>query len=155
MSDFNEGDLVEAVKDSESHKARLTVADWNGRLGIAFVDSWYSLDTLTMRGFTVSVIEKAAPKLPTEPGWYESARYPTSEGVWSPYNLDPDGEWYSGTDHLSRRELSTLVPFTRLEPVPVTAKRVLERVSEVLKRGGIVSLPNEFGKLAAEFGVTE
>jgi hypothetical protein len=74
--------------------------------------------------------------LPTEPGGY----------------LDKNGTAWQITARFPFREdlHAKYAPFTRLEPVPETAKKVLDRVSEIL-RG--ISLPNEFGSLGAEFGV--
>lgn len=53
-----------------------------------------------------------------------------------------------------RRVDTTRGSSLRLESQADTARKVLERVTEVLRAGGITTFPNEYSNLAAEFGVT-
>jgi len=63
--EFNHGDLIEAVKGDDLLRGR----GWFDCSGPMMVgSSGCSTDGLTTRGYTVRVIEKAKPPLPSEPG---------------------------------------------------------------------------------------
>lgn len=83
-------------------------------------------------------------ELPTEPGWYVD-RY---ECVWQ---MHDDGEW----TRLGNAEWvpESCVPFTRLEPVPITAERVIARVRTIFGGPGAL-LNRDVDAIAREFGVT-
>ena len=147
MNDYNEGDLVEAVMGETVIRGRLSSAGkylWVG-------DSGRTPENIESYGFTVSIIEKAPPKvvLPTEPGFYITA-----------YN-DPDvfelylsGDWFLGDVAISEARVicDGGNQLTRLEPVPETAKKVLDRLDVWEIHEGADSR-EVFAKVAKEFGV--
>lgn len=144
MNQYNEGDLIEAVKGETRLAGRLS--DLTGSLGIK--DAGWPLDLL-LCGWTVTVIEPATPKveLPAEPGVYQDAR----GNAW----VHDDVFFYrasaSDADH---DDPADFAPFTRLESRADTAKAVLDAVET-----GLASQLGDYwiGRLdvvAAEFGVT-
>jgi len=132
MSEYNEGDLIEAVKGDTVIRGRLRGSGIAGFRDLWVGDYTRLVSILPGAGYALTVIEKAKPKLPEEPGVY----------------VDKDGDPWKLPD-----ESGTLrpeyAPYTRVEPVAETAKKVLDRVSEILPG----PFPNEFVTLAAEFGV--
>ena len=153
--EFHEGDLVEAVKGSGRSLTRfygeLRSTNWENGFTVQADGYEPEIAWLRERGFTVTVIEKAAPPLPTEAGLYRSSR---ADGIWV-FSLDRAGDWTLlntnslfpiGDGHLEQN-----APFTRLEPVPVIAKKVLDAL-----RGRIGSIDSayDFQAVAAQFGVT-
>lgn len=99
------------------------------------------------------LLERPTPpvKLPTEPGWYLTASsldpvavYLAADGYWTtPENFGQTGE-----------DMAQYAPLTRLEPVPVTAAKVIARVRTIF--GGPSALLNkDVDRIAAEFGVTD
>lgn len=153
MSEFNEGDLVEAVKGDTVIRGRLgRVPDGGSRpvldLTIAFRSDVLHLEA---NGYTVTVIERAKPELPTERGFYLSCNgldvlYQGTDGSWS-----DDAKYGVEPVEVSRKH----APLTRLEPVPETAKKVLDRLSSFWEFGPPQNFLDEFAAIAAEFGVTE
>jgi hypothetical protein len=132
---YNEGDLIEAVKGDTVIRARLQrdPAGYKNPLAVFTVALRADVRHLEANGYTVTVLEKAAPPVPTEPGWY----------------ADKDGEpWYirGGASLLPR-----YAPYTRLEPVPVTVQKVIDYMvarngwSEVGKGGMADELIKYFG----------
>lgn len=94
--------------------------------------------------------------LPTEPGVYEAAAYPIADR-YVPYILENGvlRESITGTTP-DAAEVAEIGPFTRLEPVPVTAKKVLDALIEEFGADPKNSYIAECaGRVAAEFGVTE
>lgn len=87
MSTYNEGDLVEAVKGDTVIGGRVSLA-LDGRVIIG--ESSRSVGVLENEGFTVTVIERAKPKLPTEPGVYTA--HPAAADPLL-YQLTPFGSW--------------------------------------------------------------
>lgn len=158
MSEYNEGDLVEAVKGDTVIRGR--ISDIGQGPFIDIPDPWTG--TLENADFTVTVIEKAAPALPTEPGWY------LSNGGGGAVYLGVDGSWSDDRNYgVNPGEIARKhAPLTRLEPVPDTAKKVLDRVrTELLSTTfrdsllGIEALNaavvrTDLNNIAAEFGVT-
>jgi len=148
MTEYNEGDLVEAVKGETVIRGLLVNICGLGRslclkltLGIET-----DLIHLEANGFTITVIEKAAPVvvLPTEPGAYGYAG-------WSDILiLNNLGEWHN--QWASRIDVTALEGsgLTRLAPVSETAKKVLDRVRKVWP----LYNDRDLDVLAAEFGVT-
>lgn len=149
---FAEGDLVEATKGDRRVIDRVYVVKsqiftTGPYLGAPSLFLPSSIQSFKSAGFTLTLIEKATPPLPTEPGWYTDCR----DDIW---RVSPTGAWTYSDTWRSASEAATYAPFTRLEPVAETAKKVLDRVSDCLVRGGFRTFPNEFGNLATEFGVT-
>lgn len=92
--------------------------------------------------WTLFVPAKPAAVLPVEPGWYleksGEAVYLAEDGYWTV----PSGFGWTG------EEMAEYGPFTRLEPVAVTAKKVIEFIDAY----PFWDAPDAVRK---EFGVTE
>ena len=147
MTEYNEGDLVEAVKGESLIRARLVQrpdALWLGAGGSTV--QYYEI-----LGYTITVIAKAAPVvvLPTEPGAYMCSR----GSLWV---LNGNHDWLdfsAGTGGVNNQAAANPFyhPFTPLAPVSETAKKVLDRVRKVWP----LYNDRDLEVLAAEFGVTE
>jgi hypothetical protein len=96
----------------------------------------------------------ATPPLPTEPGWYIDR----DDGVWC---LHEGSLWLY--NNYTNSDPKRFAPFTRLEPAPETAQKVLEDVralSEAASTYEIGGLPvyeiseHQIRTIAADFGVT-
>ena len=147
MTEYKEGDLVEGVKGESVIRGRL---DNIGNLKIDGLD--WRVAGLIRSGFTITVIEKAAPVvvLPTEPG-----AYATNHGSVFVLNERHDwldfSVWRGSVNNLAATN-PAYHPFTRLEPVSETAKKVLDRVNGY----GIddeLDFEPFLKKIAADFGV--
>jgi hypothetical protein len=90
-------------------------------------------------GWSLFVEAPPAVVLPTEPGHY----------------LDNDGElWTMIPDFPFREKLhAKYAPFTRLEPVPETAKKVLDRIKVLYDENFIDNANESWNRVAREFGV--
>lgn len=125
IDQIREGDLVEAVKGEDviRGRARLAGEDYMWWIGA----SGRSAGNLEALGFTLTVVEKAAPPLPTEPGLY----------------VDKDGDpWrFLGGRPLNRE----WAPYTRLEPVPETVKRVADYLRGYGRRLAADDVEEHFG----------
>ena len=154
MSEFNEGDLVEVERGEELYRGRWRQEAIFGYLPNVALD-WDDLDAA---GYTVTVIEKAAPPLPTEPGHYEDANgrhwlHQIHDGsAYGAPDRDVD-RWFNpdGVVENPTRIAGTLF-LTKLEPVPVTAKRVLASIERLYGSRSRIDL---LAEVAAEFGVTQ
>ena len=145
MTEYTAGDLVEAVKGETVIRGRLKEDNqylWVGDLG-------RTTGNLESYGFTLSIIEKAAPVvvLPTELGVYED-----HEGdLWQ---LNVNGWKLLTSDPPDAFKPENYAPFALLAPVSETAKKVLERVDNWPE------YPNEgftefVARIAKDFGVSE
>ena len=163
MQEFNEGDLVEATRTDATSSTRfigiLALAEnANGVKGLVLKAQGYQpmAQWLEDHGFEFTLIERAAPKLPSEPGSYVDR----NGAGWT---ITANSDWRCGHKYTDAREAIGFAPFTPVEPVPVTAKRVLDRV-----KAASVSQPAnptrawelhldsiDIAGIAAEFGVTE
>ena len=143
-TNFNVGDLVEAVKGELVIRDRATVKGYRLALGAM---GW-SLRDLRLNGYTLSLVEAATPP-PTEPGIYADI-----EG--DPWKLnattdDYEARWSFGNEYKTRAQVSQHVPFTRLEPVPDTARKVIDATIRTFNsKGGnivdaLISVSQEFG----------
>ena len=114
IEDIREGDLVEAVKGKRRATDVATAAKYSeGDLFLSVMSGHPYLSQLEAEGWTFTVVEKAAPPPPTEPGHY----------------LDRDGDhWELPANGTLSPDLA---PFTRLEPVPDTVKRVVNYLRNV------------------------
>ena len=145
MTEYNAGDLVEAVKGDTVIRGRLNHrAELRPTMALC-CDMLY----LEANGFTVTLVERATPPLPTEPGIYSDV----DGDIWL---LSLTRVWTILTDEHRARITDDVAPedgapFTRLEPVPVTAKRVLDRVRTLFGAGALILA--EVDEIAAEFGV--
>jgi len=74
--------------------------------------------------WSLSVPAKPAVVLPTEPGHY-------LDSEWRAWTLKPEDEsfyqrWYLGDEYMLDGRVKEFAPFTKLEPVAVTAKKFVE-----------------------------
>lgn len=131
MSKFSVGDYVEATKGRDGVKG---VVRLSGQVLVVGA-SCRSVDGLEAQGWTVTVLEKAAPPVPTEPGYY----------------FDKDGDmWNERNDTVIGLD-PRYAPYTRLEPVPVTVQKVIDKLAD----GGIIRRGGEVARAIREiFGVT-
>ena len=160
MTEYNEGDLVEAVKGESVVRGRIHQGgEYRGNRGYRYLGDSGALDEVYLKGgWTVTVIEKAAPVvvLPTEPGAYAS-----NQG--SVFVLNSDGDWLDFSLWRGRVNNPAVAnpayhPFTPLEPVSETAKKVLDRIrKDSSGDGGYFDhqyTARQLRELFAEFGVT-
>lgn len=149
MTEFSEGDLIEATKGDTVIRGRVSSTG-------VLVETGRSLQGLREQGFTLTPIEKAAPALPTEPGFY-------LDGQGDVWRLTTSGNWSCPTAPSEDGHAKTYAPFTRLEPVADTAKKVLDAVREEVQDcdhrqcNGLFTrdhLRALVQNLEAEFGVT-
>lgn len=131
MSEYNVGDTAEAVNGlSRLHGKVVSASNGPGIYDPTGLGTW-GIKWLEDQGFTVTVTEKAPLVIPTEPGHY----------------VDKDGDVWTISEADEYPMSKHYAPFTRLETVPETASKVLDRIIE------------EFGvfhwveKIAKEFGV--
>jgi len=158
-AEFNEGDLVEAVGGETVIRGRLKVSEITSRLVVPCVTFDMPIEVLEREGFTLTVIEKAKPKLPEDPGIYADQH----GGMWT---LHKNGEWINNGDgsvavSFDADDMSgiyrSLLPFTKLEPAAETARRILDRIrSDNTGDGGYYDhryTGKQLRALFAEFGV--
>lgn len=162
MTEYNEGDLVEAVKGDTVIRGRV---NRHGELNLTMALTSDMLH-LKANGYTVTLVQRATPPLPDVNGIYFPRRtfephirvVTRAQGIW----YDATGEPLDDDDFdwLNRRHASG--DLTHFEPVPVTAKRVLDAVRKTLtlpkdgKRpnGEFIVTYDQIEAIAAEFGVT-
>jgi hypothetical protein len=151
---FAEGDLVEATKDEQVIRNRIKKGRRHSNLYMVVGDMPNDLLHMTENlGFTLTLLEKATPPLPTEPGIYVSW-----VGLPSPTIVHKlfTGFWVDAGDnnYLEDSDVSALMPLTRLEPVAETAKKVLDRVLEEYGTLPLRFIADVLPIVAEEFGVT-
>ena len=160
MTEYNEGDLVEAVKGNTAIRGPLVNIWGLGRslylkLTLGLVTDIIHLEA---NGYKITVIEKAPPKvvLPTEPGFYVTAYNDpdvfelTKAGSWfyGPKSIPVDRVIHDGGNYLRR-----------LEPVGETAKKVLKALDDFAEEFGVATSANRriyndgWNAVATEFGV--
>ena len=139
MNEYNEGDLVEAVKGDTVIRGPLVYICGLGRSLCLKLTLGIETDIIHLEanGYTVTTIEKAPPKvvLPIEPGLYTTDTRDLARSV-PLYRLTENGKWSTIWPHQGEQTrtpaeiLDGIEPetLTRLEPVPETAKKVLDRV---------------------------
>jgi len=146
--EYHEGDVVLAVKGGTVIRGRL---DHRAELKLTRALS-SDMPHLKANGYAVTVIERAKPGLPTEPGAYRDK----DDDLWL---LDRNGKWGDFSlmelppSEDDTRTPHRYAPFTRLEPVAETAKKVLARFMDVWVDSEN-SVNADVRQVAAEFGVT-
>ena len=161
MREYNEGDLVKAVKGELVISGRL---DFKYELELTLALR-SDVPHLIANGYTVTTIEKAPPKvaLPTEPGLYVTDSSDLA-GIFVLYRLDIYSQWFVmwSTMQPEKRTPEEIIFGTsgskmfRIEPAHRTAKKVLSRVSEGVPTSpaylanGMASIISRVG---VEFGV--
>lgn len=144
MTEFSEGDLIEASKGDTVIRGR--VVPLGG--GLTIQAGGWDVDSFERSGFTLTVIEKAAPALPTEPGAYLVTK--TFRGKRCVL-LTQTGEWYDYLGGMVAAEYvqKYLLPLEPMASVSDTAKKVLDRVARSVGNDSILR------KIATEFGVKD
>jgi len=129
IDQIREGDLVEAVKGKRRATDVATAAKYSeGDLFLSVMSGHPYLSQLEAEGWTFTVVEKATPPPPTEPGHY----------------LDRDGDhWEVSSVHTQLAP--SLAPYTRLEPVPDTVKRVADYLRGYGRRLAADDVEEHFG----------
>ena len=158
MTEYTAGDLVEAVKGDTVIRGRLKKTGhylWVG-------DSGRTPENIESYGFTISVVEKAAAVvvLPTEPGLYTTDTRDLTRSV-PLYRLAKNGEWSTiwplqGEETRTPAEIldgTKPETLTRLEPVPETAKKVLDRVLSYWDFEPPANISIALSRIAKDFGV--
>ncbi len=149
IGDIHVGDLVEIRKGERVIRDRVVPSIPGNAVGLLGGTIQFYLND----GYTLHLIERAKPKieLPTEPGWYLDG-----EGDAWTLKLESGSykRWFYEDIFRTETEARRYAPFTRLEPVPVTAKRVLDRLANFWEFGPPKAFQDEFNDIAAEFGVT-
>ena len=146
MTDFSVGDLVEARKGELVIRDRVVMKSY----GLALGAMDWSLSGARLNGHTLSLVE-AATLLPLEPGHYLLDFSLTSHV----YTLSVDGYWWDGSVQVSEEKLhreiaNALGCLTRLEPVPDTARKVIDATIRTFNsKGGnivdaLISVSQEF-----------
>lgn len=112
---------------------------------------------IPVAGSTVFVESPPTPQpaeLPTEPGHYRTS--------WdNVLYLSSSGDWFYGTESVSRELIESSKSWVRLEPGATTAKAVITRLNHFTKNTtspqgpGVVILDRDWLKVCAEFGVTD
>ena len=153
-------ELVEAGLVRASGIYRLTPTGYRAQV-------WQvEMEWLESRGFTVTVIERAKPSLPTEPGIYaEVGKHQNLVNFW---HLTENGKWLSGAGGRYDNRAEKYGPFVKVEPVAETAKRIvpdLEEVARCIGRSSFIGTPVStvdvgkarklVAKLLTELGVSE
>jgi len=148
MSDYNAGDLVEAIKGETVIRGRLTASGDEFWVG----DSIRLLRHLCAPGWAVTVIERAKPALPTEPWRCYVDKYGAERGYGNIWFTDGAGRMHAWPEGGNPDKYA---PFIRLELPAETAKKVLAALGEYLDGQLTGRTKNDIiGYLAAEFGVT-
>jgi len=127
IDQIREGDLVEAAKGETIIRGRV---NRDGVVG----DSMRRTHGLERNGYTLTVVEKATPPPPTEPA------VPTEPGHY----LSAAGfHWEIGHGSYTLNPL--WAPYTRLEPVPDTVKRVADYLRGYGRRLAADDVEEHFG----------
>jgi len=156
MNEYNEGDLVEAVKGETVFRERLK-SDDGSRLYMPTMRGGPHVLNLAGMGYTVRVIEKAEEKveLPSEPGIYVSRK----DGTPVIIHKLTDGRWVNADDtfYMDDDMVERWLPLLLLEPRAETAKAVIEAVKQIPHVDGDSRINLRHGLLAVadEFGVTK
>ena len=153
MNEYNEGDLIEAVKGDIRISGPLTETRYSG-LGIDGMG--WPVGSLIREGFTITVIEKAKPKveLPTEPGIYQYGTHGETVALLR------TGDWYCHGDgslgwEMTLEDVADFGPYTRLEPRAETAKAAANFVLRLIDNGQTFTEETVLKAIEAEFGVTK
>lgn len=145
---FSEGDLIEATNpDGAALTGRLGRRE-DGDLYLGCYQWTFPTWVKENAGFNnIKVIEKAAPALPTEVGFYLN-RYGQ---LWT---YEKNGWWRDDHDaYRSDDAAREVAPFTRLEPVADTAKKVLDFIGSSWEFGAPSNVLSALKDAATEFGV--
>ena len=162
-STLRAGDRVRVANDDGMLTGTLgyTHGDAHGDIFAIAIDVSALDDRISIRvsAWSLFVPAKPAVVLPTEPGWYLG----TGGGTWELREEDRSyvQRWIMDGSHMLDIEAEGNAPFTKLEPVAVTAKKVLAALGEIglLNVGGRdephwVVYCEGWDSVAGQFGVT-
>lgn len=124
----------------------MTDIDWLAVARKAAEDTLAAIDSLTPPTAVKEV------ELPTETGYYLDSHGGFMR-VLNNSHGDPEF-WANGETFVPETMRRTVAPYTRLEPVPVTAKKVLERYEALMGTKENNSYYGDLAQVAAEFGVS-
>ena len=148
-NDFSEGDLIEATKTDVASSTRMRgVLKSSGTFGLTLRAQGYepAIKWLETQGFILTLIEKATPPLPTEPGAYASntgsVHVLTSSGQWLDFSAWNGSRW--------AKLPTNYAPFTRLRPEAEVAAEVLAEVRGIFG-GPDALLHKDIDKIAARW----
>ena len=161
MTEYNEGDLVEAVKGNTVIRGPLVNIGVLGRSLCLKLTLGLETDIIHLEanGYTITVIEKALPKvvLPTQPGIYQDA----GGRLWmrgeDRTDISPQPFWWELDGGLTGIPVD--LPLTPLEPASETAKKVLKALDDFAEDFGVATSANRriyndgWNAVAIEFGV--
>lgn len=137
MTDYNKGDLIEATH-TDGTVVRTPVTGFDEGMAYTRLGSFYGPD------WTITLLKAVEPPLPTEPGYYLDK----DEELWQ---LVSGGDWKFLLDSFVTGP-QYFLPFTKLEPVTETARKVLARVATIAWADGFA---NDLKALRDYFGVTD
>ena len=127
-STLRAGDRVRVANDDGMLTGTLgyTHGDAHGDIFAIAIDVSALDDRISIRvsAWSLFVPAKPAVVLPTEPGHY-------LDSEWRAWTLKPEDEsfyqrWYLGDEYMLDGRVKEFAPFTKLEPVAVTAKKFVE-----------------------------
>lgn len=157
MSDWREGDLVEATKGETVIRGRLQASGYDNPDLVLTLALRSDPLHLIANGFEVTVIERGPDPLPVAPGYYADK----NGGVWQvsahgylAVDVKGSAGWFTG-DHLQQ-----FAPFTRLRPEREVAADVIESVREnavqFFALGDVrISQLKALDEIASEYGLSE
>lgn len=143
MTEFKVGDKIHAKNYDTEIIATLCESAGDVYLGA----SGWALSTILADFWEVTLVESAPEPLPTEEGWYVAFDRLANEPFVVEIRSGNSRFWYRGNP-LGNPE--RFAPFTRLEPVPDTASRVINRLVEQAEMHGeelwgVQQIKNDFG----------
>lgn len=152
LADVSAGDRVTLEHDDGSKLVRDVIGGAWPAIQV-FPGFSPAIQHLTDDGWRITAVVKPAPALPTEPGWYTVADSLPDD--YTVFVLNAGGIWLGDGEVWARSDLRPLLPFTRLAPVPETAKAVLDRLVELFDviDPADSDLVTAWNNVAAEFGV--
>jgi len=119
---------------------------------VVSVPDMTSTSNIDVRLWTLWVPAKPPVAVPTEIGlWVETGKELAISNVWQSHG---NGKMISAADPKHDGRAAEHTPFTKLEPVAETAKKVLYRVAAYWEDGMPADMSIEMRGIAKEFGVS-
>jgi len=140
-------DLVRVTRDDGMLTGEIVSIGMNGhgRIVLSAIGTYTSIE-INLRDWQLSVQAKPAVELPTEVGYYLNTH---SELAVRQIN----GSWRNDRDiTIGPMEMEARAPYKKLEPVAVTAMKVLEDVSRFAWADGFMP---QLRELSNKYGVTD
>ena len=153
---FAEGDLVEAVKEEGESRTEYRGRVHAGGHSFAGTDlAAWDLKALPRLGYTLTVIEKASPPLPTTPGYYgdkNGGLWEITERSFRAIDAPPCSGWFDAS------HAAEYAPFNRLAPVAEVLGKIRAQAIAVTESRDAPYLAidiDRFDAIAAEYGATK